>query len=102
LRVWDEPYKQPRAIRPQDRCASTFIGKPIYNLRADEIGTVKELVIDKDGKIDAAVIDVGDFIGLPGKYVDVELSQIKTIGNQLTLNASKERLQKMKEYHLGT
>jgi PRC-barrel domain len=60
------------------------------------------LVIDKDGKIDAAVIDVGDFIGLPGKYVDVELSQIKTIGNQLTLNASKERLQKMKEYHLGT
>ena len=56
------------------------------------IGKVKDLLFDKSGRVDQAVLDVGAFLGMGGKYVAVPLKDIKMDNNRLTLDMTKEQL----------
>ena len=58
------------------------------------------MILNKDGKVDAVVIDVGSFLGMGGKDVAVLPSDIKTDNNRLTLDRTKEQLQQMASYNL--
>jgi hypothetical protein len=58
------------------------------------------LVVDKDGRVAAVVVDVGSFLGVGGKHVALNISDIKTNNNRLTLDRTKEQLQQMTEYRL--
>ena len=80
--------------------ASKMLGSTVYDLQNRDIGSVKDLIIDKDGRVAAAVIDVGTFLGMGGKYVAVPLDAIKTDNNRLTLDMTKEQLQQAQAYNL--
>jgi sporulation protein YlmC with PRC-barrel domain len=80
--------------------ASKMLGSTVYDVQNRDIGSVKDLVIDKDGRVAAAVVDVGTFLGMGGKYVAVPLSAIKTDNNRLTLDMTKEQLQQAQAYNL--
>src|SRR5215831_8591653 len=80
--------------------ASKMLGSTIYDLHNRNIGSVKDLVLNKDGKVDAAVVDVGSFLGMGGKLVAVPISDIKTDNNRLTLDRTKEQLQQMAAFDL--
>jgi sporulation protein YlmC with PRC-barrel domain len=81
--------------------ASKMLGSTVYDLQNRDIGSVKDLIIDKDGRVAAAVIDVGTFLGMGGKYVAVPLDAIKTDNNRLTLDMTKEQLQQAQAYNLA-
>ena len=85
-------------IQSDEVRASKMMGSTVYDLQNRDIGKVKDLVLNKDGKIDAVVLDVGTFLGMGGKYVAVPLSDIKTDHN--TLDRTKEQLQQMAAYQL--
>ena len=87
-------------IQPNETRASKLIGSAVYDVQNRNIGSVKDLVLDKSGKVDKVVLDVGSFLGVGGKYVAIPLSDIKTDRNRLTLDRSKEQLQQMAEYRL--
>ena len=73
-----------------------MIGSAVYDVPENrKIGSVSDVVLNKDGKVDAVVIDVGSFLGMGGKNVAVLPSDIKTDNNRLTLDRSKEQLQQM-------
>ena len=80
--------------------ASKMIGSSVYDVQNRNIGKVRDLVLDKDGKIAAVVVDVGTFLGMGGKTVGVKLSDLKTDNNRLTLDRTKEQLQQMANYRL--
>jgi sporulation protein YlmC with PRC-barrel domain len=80
--------------------ASKMIGSTVYDVQNRDIGSVKDLIIDKDGRVADAVIDVGTFLGMGGKDVAVPLSSIKTDNNRLTLDMTKEQLQQAQAYNL--
>ena len=80
--------------------ASKMIGSSVYDLQNRNIGKVRDLVLDKDGKVAAVVVDVGTFLGMGGKTVAVQLSDLKTDNNRLTLDRTKEQLQQMANYRL--
>ena len=80
--------------------ASKMIGSSVYDVQNRNIGKVRDLVLDRDGKVAAAVIDVGTFLGMGGKTVAVQLSDLKTDHNRLTLDRTKEQLQQMATYRL--
>ena len=61
---------------------------------------VKELVPDRDGQVTSAVVDVGAFLGMGGKYVVVNLRDLKSDHNRLTLDLTREHLQKAQNYRL--
>ena len=80
--------------------ASKMIGSTVYDVQNRNIGKVRDLVLDKDGKIATVVIDVGTFLGMGGKSVGVKLSDLKTDNNRITLDRTKEQLQQMANYRL--
>ena len=87
-------------IQSDEVRASKMIGSAVYDVQNRKIGSVQDLVLDKTGKIDVVVVDVGSFLGMGGKNVAVPLSDIKTDNNRLTLDRTKEQLQQMAEYRL--
>jgi sporulation protein YlmC with PRC-barrel domain len=87
-------------IRSDEVRASKMIGSAVYDLQNRDIGKVSDLVLNKDGAVDAVVLDVGSFLGVGGKYVGIPISDIKTDHNRLTLDRSKEQLQQMAAYQL--
>jgi sporulation protein YlmC with PRC-barrel domain len=80
--------------------ASKMIGSMVYDVQNRKIGKVQDLVLNRDGKIAAVVVDVGTFLGMGGKSVAVQLSDLKTDNNRLTLDRTKEQLQQMANYRL--
>ena len=87
-------------IQSDEVRASKMIGSAVYDLQNRDIGKVSDLVLNKDGAVDAVVLDVGSFLGMGGKYVGIPISDIQTNNNRLTLDRSKEQLQQMAAYQL--
>lgn len=87
-------------IQSDEIRASKMIGSAVYDVQNRKIGSVQDLVLDRSGKIDVVVVDVGSLLGMGGKNVAVPLSDIKTGNNRLTLDRTKEQLQQMAEYRL--
>jgi sporulation protein YlmC with PRC-barrel domain len=75
-----------RIIQPNQIRASKMIGRSIYDVQNRNIGSVKDLVLDSDGRVAAVVA--------------ISMSDVKTDNNRLTLDRSKEQLQQMAEYQL--
>ncbi|HEY3910657.1 MAG TPA: PRC-barrel domain-containing protein [Stellaceae bacterium] len=79
--------------------ASKMIGSDVYDVQNQNIGSVKDLIIDRDGRVAAAVVSVGGgFLDSNGKNVAVPLSDIKSNNNRLTLNMTKAQLKQAQNY----
>ncbi|OCP00314.1 MULTISPECIES: PRC-barrel domain-containing protein [unclassified Ensifer] len=61
--------------------ASTYMGQTVYNAGDESIGEINDLIIKKDGAVEAAVIGVGGFLGIGEKNVAVPFDRI-TIAEQ--------------------
>ncbi|WP_077962914.1 PRC-barrel domain-containing protein [Ensifer adhaerens] len=68
--------------------ASTYIGQSVYNASDESIGEINDLIIKKDGGVEAAVIGVGGFLGLGEKDVAVPFDRI-AIAEQPNTDALK-------------
>ena len=87
-------------IQSDEFRASKMLGSAVYDMQNRDIGKVSDLVLNKDGKVDAVIVDVGSFLGMGGKYVAIPLSDIKSDHNRLTLDRTKEQLKQMAAYQL--
>jgi sporulation protein YlmC with PRC-barrel domain len=68
------------AVRADGHLASNIIGETVYNGTAEDaqnIGKVTDLVLDKDGNVDTAVIGVGGFLGLGAKDVTFDFDKMQ-------------------------
>jgi sporulation protein YlmC with PRC-barrel domain len=91
----------PHSVQPNEIRASKMIGRAGYDVQNRKIGSVADVILNKDGKVDAVVVDVGSFLGMGGKNVAVATSELKTDNNRLTLDRSKEQLKEMASYDLA-
>lgn len=57
--------------------ASTYIGQTVYNANDENIGEINDLIIRKDGGVEAAVVGVGGFLGIGEKNVAVPFEKIE-------------------------
>jgi sporulation protein YlmC with PRC-barrel domain len=67
-------------IKAEGNLASNIIGKTVYNGTSDDaqnIGSVNDLVIAPDGKVQAVVIGVGGFLGVGQKDVAIEYDLVQ-------------------------
>lgn len=80
--------------------AGQLIGSTVYDVQNQNIGSVKDIVLDHNGRVSAVVLDVGSFLGVGGKYISVSLNDLKTDNDRLTLNRTKEQLQQAPTYPL--
>jgi sporulation protein YlmC with PRC-barrel domain len=56
---------------------ATYQRRDVFNRTGEKIGTVTDLVVDNDGRITAAIISVGSFLGLGDKEVAVPFSAVQ-------------------------
>lgn len=66
-------------VSADGQIASNIIGETVYNGTAEDaqnVGTVNDLVISKDGMVEAIVIGVGGFLGLGQKDVAIDYKTI--------------------------
>ncbi|MGH7114934.1 MAG: PRC-barrel domain-containing protein [Stellaceae bacterium] len=89
------------AIQSNQFRASKMIGSDVYDVHNQDIGSVKDLIIDRDGRVAAAVVAIGGgFLDSNGKNVAVPLSDIKSDNNRLTLNMTKDQLKQAQAYDM--
>jgi Spy/CpxP family protein refolding chaperone len=56
---------------------SKLVGLNVYNDQNQKIGSIVQLMVDKNGKIDSVVIGVGGFLGMGERDVAVKFSELK-------------------------
>lgn len=59
-----------------DVLISTLIRQPVVNEAGEKIGDVDDLIVDKQGHVSAALVEVGSFIGAEEKLVAVPFSSL--------------------------
>ena len=57
--------------------ASKLMGLDVYNEANEKLGDINELIVDKNGKVDAVVIGVGGFLGMGEHDVAVSMDKLK-------------------------
>lgn len=75
--------------------ADTLVGNDVYNLQEEDLGDVKEIMLDmRTGHVSYAVVAFGGFLGLGDKLFAVPWSALKldTVNKRFTLAVDKERL----------
>jgi hypothetical protein len=80
-----------------------YYQQDIFNKSGEKIGTVKDLLVAPDGRIHAAVLSVGRFLGLGDRDIAVPLNSIEVdrAGNRITIDVAKETLQSAPAFEQG-
>lgn len=79
-------------------------GTTVYDVNDENVGDVGDLLMSADGQIDAAIIDVGGFLGLGEKQVRVPFSDLSMLRNAETdelriyVASTEDELEQMQEY----
>ena len=81
---------------PELMCASTLTGNDVYNLKGEDLGDVKEFMLDtRTGRVAYAVLSFGGFLGLGDKLFAVPFNALKLdiVNKRFTLDVEKSRLE---------
>ena len=87
-------------IRTDEVRANKIIGTAVYDRQNQDVASVKDLILDKDGKVANVVLSYGSTAGIGGKYVAVSYSSLKFNNNRLTLDQTKDQLAAMPAFQL--
>ncbi len=80
---------------PELMGADTLIGNDVYNRNGDDLGDIKEIMLDmRTGRVSYAVLSFGGFLGMGEKLFAVpwDALQLDTMNKRFTLNVDPERL----------
>ncbi|ATG45903.1 PRC-barrel domain protein (plasmid) [Phaeobacter piscinae] len=87
-----------------DLTSEQLTGAPLYDSKDEWIGEVSQINLTSDGKVKSIVADIGGFLGLGEKPVELELSKMDILraddGDDLRayVSMSKEELEQLPDY----
>jgi len=93
-------------IMPGQIRATQMDGSRVYDRQNQNIGDIKDIILDKDGKVAAVVLNVGAFLGVGGKYVAVPMNDIKVDFDKdnkphFTVDMTKDQLKSAQAFDLS-
>jgi sporulation protein YlmC with PRC-barrel domain len=68
--------------------ASKLMGLDVYNDGNEKLGEINELILDKDGKVNAVVIGVGGFLGIGEHDIAVSMDKLKFVEEPVRTSAT--------------
>lgn len=107
---------------PLELHASEFIGKRVYASEAavdgdafdgiqdgwEDIGEINDVVLTRDGKVEAVLVDIGGFLGIGERQVAVDMDAVRFVADNATaddeadyflvINAARATLEGAPEY----
>ncbi|MBX9465365.1 MAG: PRC-barrel domain-containing protein [Aquamicrobium sp.] len=103
-----EAAPQPQVKHAEGHLASNLIGETVYNGTgedAENIGEVKDLVLDSEGNIQAIVVGVGGFLGIGEKQVALQydLAEWTEMDGEeyIVVETTREALEAQEEFDLA-
>jgi hypothetical protein len=82
--------------------ADSLHGEGVYGPNDDKVGDISKLVKSSDGKLSGVVIDVGGFIGIGAKPVEIKASQLTVLKNDTSITVhtglTEEQLKSLPKY----
>ena len=81
---------------PELMGANTLVGNDVYNLKNEDLGDIKEIMLDmRTGRVSYAVLSFGGFLGMGEKLFAVPWNALTldTQNKRFTLNVEKDRLE---------
>jgi sporulation protein YlmC with PRC-barrel domain len=77
-----------------DMRADKLIGTSVYNAEGQEVGSVQDIVFDKDGKIVGVVLKVGGLLGIGGKSVGIKWDEVQVMPQEdiVKVNYTEDQL----------
>ena len=85
--------------------ATAMNGATVYDVQDKKIGDVKDVILDREGRVGAVVLDVGAFLGMGGKFVAVGMNDIKVSFDtnnkpKFAVDMTKDQLKSAQAYDL--
>lgn len=89
------------------RDAHGILGRDVRSSANEDMGRIVDVIVDRDGKVRAAVIDFGGFLGVGSRKIVVDwnalhFSRIANKGDSITLELNKEQVRAAPEYKEDT
>ncbi|HEX2886175.1 PRC-barrel domain-containing protein [Vineibacter terrae] len=79
--------------------ANAMIGTSVRNSAGDKIGTVDDLLMGSDSKVNYAVLSVGGFLGIGDRLVAIPISDLQMAADHMVYpSATKESVSKMPKF----
>jgi hypothetical protein len=96
----DDPTRPPA---PEE--ALPVLGRKVFSATDEELGRVVNVLVDRDGRARAVVIDFGGFLGVGNRKVAVDWTEMVFRPGQpergIVVKLSREAIQKAPEYKDG-
>ncbi|MGE3282925.1 MAG: PRC-barrel domain-containing protein [Alphaproteobacteria bacterium] len=72
-----------------------LIGKDVYGANGEDVGDLENLLISPDGRVRAAIVEFGGFLGIGTNKVAVSWDQLQINGDRVVTNLTKEQVRAM-------
>ncbi len=93
------------AVVVNGSAAETLLGKPVESEKGEDLGRIVDVIVDRDGKVRAAIIDFGGFLGVGTRKIAVDWRALhfQPDGHmdKLIADLSKNQLQTAPAYKPG-
>ena len=89
-------YRNHKGPGPRLMGANTLDGNDVYNKQDEDLGDIKEIMLDvPSGRVAYAVLSFGGFLGMGDKLFAVPWNALTldTVNKRFVLDVSKERLE---------
>jgi PRC-barrel domain len=89
-------------VRPLEGSVESILGKKVQGAKGDDLGRVVDVLADEGGRVRAAVIEFGGFLGVGNRRIAVDWSLLRfhpeDEDHALVLSVSVKTLQSVPEY----
>jgi hypothetical protein len=94
------PPAQPGAQAPARIEGSHLIGLTLRNTANESIGSIDDVIVDRDGRVRQVVVSVGGFLGIGDRKVTIAWDQLRfdQTRDVAMVNLTKDQVRAMPEY----
>ena len=98
----EEPSQFQTSVPSDALTIGSYYNQDVYDSQNNKIGDVKDILLDKEGRVSAVIVGVGGVLGIGEKDVAVPFNALKVAEKDgdryLVMNTSKEALEKAPGY----
>ncbi len=90
-------------VARDDLTAEDLTGARIYGIDDEDVGEISELLVNDDGTLDRAVLDIGGFLGLGEHSIAVSMDELQIVRNgnndvRVYIDSTQEALEAQPAY----
>lgn len=99
------PERPPTRLAPGQLRFTDLDGATVHDARNKSIGEIEDVVIGRDGRVAAVVVEVGGFLGVGGKNVAIAYHELSVAADdrgkpRFRVDMTKEQLKSAQAYEL--